>query len=179
VSDAPLAGGDIADHLIEVADVLGPEGPEHVLVLVGGALLALHGLRESTRDVDSVRRLDDELTRAVAIVAERHELASKWLNSSAAAFLPETFDEAECEVILSHHRLRVLGAPFAQVFIMKLYASRAQDYDDMIELWPLTGFETPEQAENMFWIAYPHAPEDEYLLTLIRDIAYKATSERE
>lgn len=178
MSDTPLAAGDIIDHLIEVAEVLGPDGAEHVLVLVGGALLAVHGLRESTRDVDSVRRLDDELTQAVAIVAERHNLAPRWLNSSAAAFLPHTFDETECEVILSHRRLRVLGAPFAQVFIMKLYAARAQDHDDMIQLWPLTGFETPEQAENMFWIAYPHAPEDEYLITFIRDIAHGATGER-
>ena len=50
------------------------------MIVVHGALLALHGLRESARDVDSVQRLDEELAAAVARVASRRDLASRWLN---------------------------------------------------------------------------------------------------
>ena len=73
-SDRPLDGAEIRAHLTEVADQLGEHGPAQVLVLVGGALLAWHGLRDTTRDVDSVRRLDEELRRAVGQVALRHDL---------------------------------------------------------------------------------------------------------
>jgi hypothetical protein len=60
----------------------------HVLIIVGGSLLAWHGLRESTEDVDSVRLLDDELRSAVASVAAFHDLPSDWLNANAAMFIP-------------------------------------------------------------------------------------------
>jgi hypothetical protein len=40
--------------LLEVGADL-PDGPVHEVVLAGGALLALHGLRGTTVDVDSVR----------------------------------------------------------------------------------------------------------------------------
>ncbi len=52
----------------EVADRLPPEDPQHLVVLAGGSLLAWHGLRESTRDVDSLRPLDLELARAADAV---------------------------------------------------------------------------------------------------------------
>lgn len=51
-----------------LADELGP-GSQQRLVLVAGALMALHGLRQSTRDVDSVRRLQSELVDAAQRVA--------------------------------------------------------------------------------------------------------------
>jgi hypothetical protein len=67
------------------------------VIVVGGSLLAFHGLREATVDVDSVKRLDSELKSAVASVARLHDLAPAWLNDSASAFRPATFDEAESE----------------------------------------------------------------------------------
>ncbi|HEY9378579.1 MAG TPA: hypothetical protein VIQ02_15995 [Jiangellaceae bacterium] len=42
------------------------------------------------------------------------------MNDSAAAFLPATFEPDECEALLDRRTLRVLGAPFDQVFLMKL-----------------------------------------------------------
>ncbi len=49
-SGVPLGGEEIRSHLQEVAAQLGGKGPKHTLVLVGGALLAWHGLRDTTRD---------------------------------------------------------------------------------------------------------------------------------
>src|ERR687889_2581814 len=90
VPDSPLDGGLIREYLREVADELPAWVPQHEVVLVGGSLLAWHGLRASTHDVESVRRLDEELRLAVAAVARRHDLAPRWLNDSAAAFAPAT-----------------------------------------------------------------------------------------
>jgi hypothetical protein len=117
----PINESQIREYLREVADELAPSGQQHVLVIVGGALLAWLGLREATRDVDSVVRFDDELADAVRAVAARHELAPAWVNHYAAAFLPQTFVMETCEVLMERGRLRVLGAPVRQVIVMKLF----------------------------------------------------------
>ena len=99
MSDRPLDAGDITALLGEVADELSDDAGRRIVV-VGGALLALHGLREATRDVDSTTIVDEDLRDAVARVAARHGLAPAWLNDRARMFLPVTFDEAECEVLV-------------------------------------------------------------------------------
>lgn len=58
--DPLLDAKRIREYLIEVADELALEGPPHDIVIVGGSLLALHGLRESTLDVDTITRLNAE-----------------------------------------------------------------------------------------------------------------------
>lgn len=51
--DRPL-GADAIEHLLgEVADELPDDGRQRQFVVAGGALLALHGLRDATRDVAS------------------------------------------------------------------------------------------------------------------------------
>jgi hypothetical protein len=166
----PLGQQQIRAYLHEVAGALGASGEQHVVVMVGGALLAWHGLRDATRDVDSVLQLDDELQQAVRTVAELHDLAPGWLNHAAAAFCPQTLTIQECDVFIDHPRLRVLGAPLRQVFLMKVRAGREQDHDDLVAMWPLVDL-TPAQAVAEYWEAYPSAPEDEYLISWIEDIA--------
>lgn len=132
--------------------------------------MAWHDLRASTRDVDSATRLDVALVDAVERVAARHRLAPKWLNDAAAGFRPATLVDDDCEVLVATDRLRVLGAPYDQVFLMKLNASRAADTDDLIALWPLCSFATPERAVDAFYEAYPHEERDPYLAESIRAI---------
>lgn len=48
-----LDAGAIERYLGEVADELPHSGSQRTVIVVGGALLAWHGLREATRDVDS------------------------------------------------------------------------------------------------------------------------------
>ena len=74
-----------------MADRLGDDGPKHVLIVVGGALLAMHDLRDTTRDIDSISPLEQELREAIAQVAERHGLRIDWLNDRARGFTPATF----------------------------------------------------------------------------------------
>ncbi len=166
-----LDGHTIRALFGEVADRLPPAGPQHVVVLAGGSLLAWRGLRESTRDVDSLRPLAAELAHAADEVGAAHGLGVAWLNARAAAFTPLTLHVEDCTVLLDHPRLRVLGAPLGQVFLMKLYAARDRDLDDLRALWPLAGFDSPQQAAEQFWQAYPHAPEDPYLANFIAGIA--------
>jgi hypothetical protein len=90
------------------------------------------------------------------------------LNDSSAAFRPQTFVERDCEVLLDRARLLVLGAPLRQVFVMKLFAARVRtrDYDDMVAMWPGCGFDSAEQAVELYRAAYPHEVEDPYLVDM-------------
>ena len=170
MSDQPLDAATIKQYLGEVADELPGAGPQRTVTLVGGALLAWHGLRDATRDVDSGQRLDAEVAAAGKRVAERHDLAPKWLNDSAAAFLPATFRYEDCDLLLDRPTLRVLGLSWNQVFLMKLNASRVVDTDDMEVIWPRCSFESPEAAADAFYDAYPLEERDEFLAEQIRQI---------
>jgi hypothetical protein len=177
VSDPLLTPDRIRAYLIEVAELL-PDGSPQCIVVVGGSLLALLGFREATNDVDSIKRLGTSLKDAVAQVADRHGLAPRWLNDSAAGFAPQTFDESACTVELDHPRLRVLGAPLQQVFVMKLFAGRALDITDLSIIWSACGFESPEQAADLYHAAYPHLEWDEYLVDEIRAIGERGSGAR-
>lgn len=172
--DPLLDAEAIRDLLAEVADELeaiaepGSERPE--VVVVGGAMLALRGLRRATHDVDSVRPVPVTLAAAVANVADRHGLAPRWLNDRARGFLPLTFDVSECDVFLDRPALLVLGAPFDQVFLMKVKAGRAVDSDDLEALWPHCSFASPEAAAEAFVAAYPLESHDPYLAEWIASV---------
>jgi hypothetical protein len=169
VSEQPLTGESIQAYVAEVADELKAD-EQQTLLIVGGALLAWRGLRDTTRDVDSVKRLDDAMKAAVARVAERHDLAPHWLNDSASAYMPDTLKIDDCEVLFESPSLRVLGAPANQVFLMKVNASRATDTDDLEVLWPLCTFTSPEAAAEAFYEAYPTEEFDPHLADHIRRI---------
>ncbi len=138
--------------------------------MVGGALLALRGLRDATRDVDTTTPIDADLRAAIARVALQHGLAPQWLNDHAKPFLPATFNQDACEVLIDRPELTVLAAPFDQVFLMKLFASRAADVDDLNVLWEHCSFETPEAAASAFYLGYPHLEADEGLADHIRGL---------
>jgi hypothetical protein len=50
-----LSGDEMKALLAEVAEVMDPTGPQHTLIIAGGSLLAMRGLRGTSEDVDSVR----------------------------------------------------------------------------------------------------------------------------
>jgi hypothetical protein len=169
VSDVPLTGDRIRAYLLETAELLSPGDPQ-TIVVAGGSLLAMLGVREATSDVDSLTHISEALATAAGAVAERHDLTPHWLNDSAAAFRPSTFDNAECSVIIDHPQLRVLGAPLQQVFLMKLFAARAVDIADLRTIFSESGFDSPEHAAELFYRAYPHVERDEHLVDLIRSM---------
>lgn len=165
--DGLLTGDDIRRLLTEVAEELAP--PQRTLVIVGGSLLAWHGLRDATEDVDTIRHLDGGLEAAVAVVATRHDLATTWLNASAAAFAPHTFDLQRCETLVEYPTLRILGLPLVDLFLMKLRRADVADLNDMRTLWPqLSGaFCTARRLIEAFYEAFPDEQEDEYLAEFV------------
>ena len=112
----PLLDADAIRGLLnEVADELEamvqPGSERAEVVVVGGAMLALHGLRSATHDVDSVRPVPVTLAAAVATVADRHGLAPRWLNDRARGFLPVTFEVSECTWSSTGRRSSSSGRP--------------------------------------------------------------------
>ena len=172
MADGLLDGDRIRAHLAEVAAALPAGCSQHKLILVGGSLLAWHGLRDSTRDVDSVTALDATLRRVVETVAAKHGLAPRWLNDHARPFAPRTLREQDCDVLADLPALLVLGAPLDQVFLMKLHATRVRsaDVEDMVALWPRTGFASGAQAVALYYEAYPLAEQDPFLATYVADL---------
>lgn len=166
MTDPGLLDGDqIRALLLEVADELGSSSQPHTIVVVGGSLLAWHGLREATADVDSIRRIDDELRTAVGIVAARHRLALDWLNDHSAAWTPATFTIESCTVLLEHERLLVLGMPLRDIFLMKLNRALPADLGDMRTIWPhiTDQFASAAEVITAFQAAFPLEPDDEHL----------------
>jgi transcriptional regulator with XRE-family HTH domain len=135
---------------------------------------AWRGLRASTEDVDSATRFDDELRRAVEQVVAAHDLPASWLNDNAAMFLPATFERNDCDVLIDHPRLLVLGAPLKVVFAMKMYRADPNDQADMVTIWPQTGFRSAQEVADAFFAAYPHAPNDPHLDQFVIEVASRA-----
>jgi hypothetical protein len=162
---------DIISNLRAVAEILAARGhPQTRLIVVGGSYLALHGLREATRDVDTITALDDAVRDAVDEVATTRGLAPHWLNEHARPWTPTGLREQDCDVLLEYRNLLVLGPPPDQVFLMKLSASRASDFADMGSLWPLCGFADADDVVEQFYAAYPHEDPDPNMGDYVRTI---------
>ena len=161
-----LDGEAIKALIAEVAAELDDQA-QRTIIVVGGSLLAWHGLRDATEDVDSIKLLDDALRGAVETVAVRHGLAANWLNDHAAPWAPATLDVNACEVLFEHGQLRVLGLPLRDIFLMKLNRGDPPDLVDMRSIWPLVRSEFTSSAEVMaaYYAAFPNEDpsDDPYL----------------
>jgi hypothetical protein len=93
-----LTGHDQLESLFdELAEELQLLDTVADVVMVGGAWMLWHSQRASTRDVDSARRFDNDLSEAVDRVGSRHELAEGWLNDAAAAYWPSGGNYDDCK----------------------------------------------------------------------------------
>jgi hypothetical protein len=169
-----LGKTQILNHLGEVAGELSDKNVACRLIVVGGSYLALHDLRESTADVDSLTTLTEELKAVVRKVGERHGLRADWLNDAATMFAPAGLNPDKCEVLYEHTHLTILGPPPEQIFLMKLLAGRAPDHDDMTVLWPRCGFPDAQAAVDAYYLAYPFEEHDAHLVGYVQQIADQA-----
>lgn len=158
----------------ELADELAQLGTSAEVVMVGGAWMLWHSQRLSTRDVDSAKRFDSDLSKAVERVGSRHDLPPTWLNDDATPFWPASAAYDDCELVYQHAALVVRTPSPNVIFVMKLYRADPQDREDLIILWPLCTFTDLDDASNAYMLAYPHAPEDEHLAGFIAEIARDA-----
>ena len=167
--------GELVALFDELATELDQLGKAAEIVMVGGSWMLWHSQRAATQDVDSARRFTTDLSDAIGRVGPRHHLSAHWLNDNAAAYWPADASFDECEIVYERTSLVVRTPPADVIFVMKLYRADPQDREDMINLWPLCSFGTPEEAADAFRSGYPHAPDDEQLGDYIRDIAHDAT----
>jgi hypothetical protein len=172
-----LGKTEILSYLGEVAEELAARRLTCHIVVAGGSYLALHDLRESTADVDSLTKLSDGVRDAVRSVGERHGLRADWLNDSAMTFAPAGLDLDDCELLYEHSNLTVLGPSPDQMFLMKLLASRAPDHDDMWVLWARGTFSDAQGAVDAFYAAYPFEEADPYLVDYVQQIADQSTQQ--
>lgn len=168
---------DIISNLRAVAEILATgQHPQTRLIVVGGSYLAFHGLREATRDIDTITSLDQPVRDAIHEVATAHGLAPHWLNAHARPWTPTGLREEDCHVLLEHPYLLVLGPPPDQVFLMKLSASRAPDLADMVALWPLCSFTDASDVVDKFYAAYPNEEPDPFMADYVQTIINAAQS---
>jgi hypothetical protein len=160
----------------ELADELLQLGTRAEIVMVGGAWMLWHSQRISTRDVDSARRFDSDISRAIDRVGDRHDLPQGWLNDAAAAFWPTTASYDDCELVYQQPALEVRSPAADVIFVMKLYRADPQDREDLVLLWPSCSFNDPDDAASAYRLAYPHASEDEHLAGYIADVARDASN---
>ncbi|HVF74023.1 MAG TPA: hypothetical protein VM938_03160 [Acidimicrobiales bacterium] len=168
-----LSGEDILGLLDAVAHRLekSPGGEPATIVVVGGSFMALHGLRAGTADVDTITRIDDRLRKVIEDIAAERDLRPDWLNDRSAAFAPIGLDVMSCTTLFERRSLIVLGPPAHFVFLMKLFAARSVDYDDMVALWPVCSFGSAADAVSRFYAAYPHVERDPHLVDFVQGIA--------
>ncbi len=58
---------------------------------------------------------------------------------------------------------------------MKLFAARVADITDLTAIWSECGFESPEEAADLYFAAYPHLEWDEFLVDDIRAIGERGS----
>ena len=96
-----------------------------------------HSQHASTRDVDSARRFDTDLSDAVERVGARRDLRSRWLNDAAHSVLAGGSQLRRLRGRLRTDALVVRTPSPEVIFVMKLYRADPQDREDLVNLWPL------------------------------------------
>jgi hypothetical protein len=146
MSALELTRDDLVDLLTELGARLDARGVHGDLYLVGGAAIALQlDARRSTRDVDGVFAPPSDVLAVAAELGAERGLSPGWLNSSAAAFLPDRHRIGP--VLLDVRGLSVAVAPAEHLLAMKLAAGRpGRDLDDIATLLEHLGIDDPAEA---------------------------------
>lgn len=112
-----------------------------ITVAGGAALLMAFDLDRGTVDVDAVEAipgLDESFRRAVREVADELELAPTWLNDSVKGYrevLASGYRERRRH-LGDFNRLQVYALGRRDLILLKLFAMRAQDIEDLRSLEP-------------------------------------------
>jgi Nucleotidyltransferase of unknown function (DUF6036) len=138
------------DELMSLFDELAAEltanGCHGHVFVVGGAAIALaYNTRRSTRDLDAVFEPKSVVYAAAGRVAEHNGLPADWLNDAVKGFLPG--EDPNATTVFDRPGLSVRVASPRYLFAMKAIAARVdRDYDDLIQLYRLSGFTSADDA---------------------------------
>lgn len=153
----------VIELLAELERRLSERGLTASIRVVGGSALLLHGLiNRATEDIDayySQQRAVEEIISAMSI---EQGLPAKWLNASAAAFIPENAHWAPtADALLS----MVEVADLPTLAAMKLAAERDKDIVDLAHLLNALGLSEPREVLE---IAYDKYGDDSIALSQSR-----------
>lgn len=136
------------------AELAGRDEPVRVLV-AGGAALAFRWDDRTTYDVDLVGgEFPADLRRAIAVVAERHNLEHDWFNAGAVVGNPAL--EPRPRPLYVGQNLHAYSPDARYLLAMKLFANRNRDLDDAVRLSEDAGITTAERMLQLIDDAYFH-----------------------
>ncbi|WP_422390129.1 DUF6036 family nucleotidyltransferase [Arthrobacter sp. N1] len=137
--------------LEELEARLNDRGVQMDIQIVGGAALLLHNLLDrATEDIDARYQSAEVVDAVVDEMALDYGLPKQWLNSRAAAFLPNDAQWMAPPGMSSAIRLADLESMAA----MKLAAQREKDVEDLVPLALALNIDEPERLLEIAYEKY-------------------------
>ncbi|MFI2566391.1 DUF6036 family nucleotidyltransferase [Paenarthrobacter sp. NPDC018779] len=157
---------DVVELLRELESRLASRGVTLDIQIVGGAALLLHGLLDrATTDIDARYTPGDIVDDVAADMAHQYGLPLTWLNSKAAAFLP---DEARWIAGPDGTSSAIKLADLPTLAAMKIAAERAKDIEDLGHIVLALGINNADELVQLAFQKYGEhsvalsAPYDNY-----------------
>ncbi|GAA1115512.1 DUF6036 family nucleotidyltransferase [Arthrobacter flavus] len=147
-----LESADVLRLLADLEDRLSKRGVALDIQIVGGAALLLHRIIDrATDDIDAQYASAIIVDEVVEEMAAVFGLPSKWLNSNAAAHLPE---ETAWIAGPAGTSKAVRIADLQTLAAMKLAAERQKDIEDLGLIALALGIEDPETLVRIAYLKY-------------------------
>ncbi len=165
-----LKAAQIHALLQELGRRLQERGIHGDIKLVGGAALILQGIgNRPTADIDASYADKTAVDAVVTDMAADYDLAPDWLNSNAAAFLPENAGWVELEHL---DGLTIQAADTETLLAMKIAAERDKDILDIARLLRRLNITNASDAVDLAYNKYGEhsiplsAGRDNYLIVV-------------
>jgi hypothetical protein len=147
--DHELDRAEITEVLTELGRRLQAEGVEATLYVVGGAAIAIQfDRRRVTKDIDAVFHPTTTVREAAARLAAERGLPKRWLNDSAAAFVPGPAEDIDA-IPFEAPGIAISIASPRHLLAMKMAAFRPTDRPNLEHLFTALDITTPEQAADI------------------------------
>lgn len=170
MSGGELNAAQIHALLQELGRRLQARGVHGDVKLVGGAALILQGIgNRPTADIDASYADKAAVNAAVIEMAADYDLAPDWLNSNAAAFVPDNATWIELEQL---DGLTIRAADTETLLAMKIAAERDKDILDIARLLRKLNITNANDAVDVAYDKYGHhaiplaAGRDNYLIVV-------------
>ena len=158
------------------AELTNRSEPLRVLV-AGGAALAFRWSDRSTYDVDLIGGdFPADLRRAIATVAERHNLEWSWINDGGTVGAPAL--EPRPRPLYAGTNFAAYSPDDRYLLAMKLFAARNRDFDDAVRLSIEADITSAETMLELLDDAYYHNVIPAEIEDFIHDVA-RAAAERD
>jgi Nucleotidyltransferase of unknown function (DUF6036) len=170
MSSGELNAAQIHALLKELGRRLQARGIHGDVKLVGGAALILQGIgNRPTADIDASYADKTTVDDVVSDMAAEYDLAPDWLNSNAAAFLPDNATWVELEHL---DGLTIQAADTETLLAMKIAAERDKDTLDIARLLRKLNITNANDAVDLAYNKYGEhsiplaAGRDNYLIVV-------------